>query len=38
MLAKLTLPGSPIRRATSDELPSIVGLLVNDPLGKADRA
>jgi hypothetical protein len=38
MLTKLTLPGSSILRATSDELPSIVGLLVNDPLGKADRA
>jgi GNAT superfamily N-acetyltransferase len=39
-LAKLNLPGSSItlRRATCEDLPAIVGLLVNDPLGSSREA
>jgi GNAT superfamily N-acetyltransferase len=39
-LAKLHLPGSSItlRRATRDDLPAIVELLVNDPLGRTREA
>jgi GNAT superfamily N-acetyltransferase len=39
-LAKLDLPGSSItlRRATREDLPAIIGLLVNDPLGKTREA
>jgi GNAT superfamily N-acetyltransferase len=39
-LAKLNLPGSSItlRRATRDDLPAIVELLVNDPLGRTREA
>ncbi|MDQ1538023.1 MAG: hypothetical protein QOE58_2416, partial [Actinomycetota bacterium] len=38
--AKLNLDGSSItlRRATRDDLPTIVGLLVNDPLGRTREA
>jgi hypothetical protein len=36
-LAQLTLLSGSIRRATSDELPFIVGVLVDDRLGTADR-
>jgi hypothetical protein len=40
ILAKLNLPGSSItlRRATGEDLPAIVGLLVNDPLGRTREA
>jgi GNAT superfamily N-acetyltransferase len=40
ILAKLNLPGSSItlRRATREDLPAIVGLLVNDPLGRTREA
>jgi GNAT superfamily N-acetyltransferase len=39
-LAKLTLPSSSIRRrrATGDDLPATVGLLVDDPLGSTREA
>ena len=39
VLAKLTLPGASImlRRATRDDLPAIVELLVDDPLGRTRR-
>ena len=39
-LAKLNLPGSSItlRRATHDDLPTIVSLLVDDPLGRTREA
>jgi GNAT superfamily N-acetyltransferase len=39
-LAMLNLPGSSItlRRATREDLPAIVGLLVNDPLGSSREA
>jgi GNAT superfamily N-acetyltransferase len=39
-LAKLTLPGSSItlRRATREDLHAIVGLLVDDPLGRTREA
>jgi GNAT superfamily N-acetyltransferase len=39
-LATLNLPGSSItlRRATREDLPAIVGLLVNDPLGRTREA
>ena len=39
-LAKLNLPGSSVtlRRATREDLPAIVGLLVNDPLGSSREA
>jgi GNAT superfamily N-acetyltransferase len=39
-LAKLNLPGSSItlRRANREDLPAIVGLLVNDPLGRTREA
>ena len=39
-LAKLNLPGSSItlRRATRDDLPTIVDLLVEDPLGRTHEA
>jgi hypothetical protein len=40
MLARLNLPGSLIalRRATPDDLPAIVGLLADDPLGRTREA
>ena len=40
ILAKLNVPGPPItlRRATREDLPAIVGLLVNDPLGRTREA
>ena len=40
VLAKLKLPGASImlRRATRDDLPSIVELLVDDPLGRTREA
>ncbi|MEP7192569.1 MAG: GNAT family N-acetyltransferase [Actinomycetota bacterium] len=39
-LAKLKLPGSSItlRRATREDLPAIVGLLIDDPLGRTREA
>ena len=39
-LAKLNMPGSSItlRRATREDLPAIVGLLVDDPLGRTREA
>jgi hypothetical protein len=39
-LAKLNLPGASItlRRATREDLPAIVDLLVNDPLGSSREA
>ena len=39
-LAKLNLPGSSItlRRAPREDLPAIVGLFVNDPLGRTSEA
>lgn len=39
-LARLNLPGSLIelRRATRDDLPAIVGLLADDPLGRTREA
>jgi len=39
-LAKLNLPGSSItlQRATREDLPAIVGLLINDPLGSSREA
>jgi GNAT superfamily N-acetyltransferase len=40
ILAKLNMPGSSItlRRATREDLPAIVGLLVNDSLGRTREA